>query len=86
MAHRVERIDVDDEGVESGQHSCTQSTLALFVGGPADGTLRMTELDECGLPLTHVYVADEDPTRRHMYGAFCGARAEYRYLGPLAAA
>ena len=59
--------------------------LALFVGGPADGLLRVITLDQIGLPITHVYVPDPDGVTRHMYGAVLGSDAEYQYLGPLAA-
>jgi len=62
-----------------------EARLALFVGGPADGLLRMITLDDIGLPISHVYVPDPDGITRHMYGAVLGADAEYQYLGPLAA-
>ncbi len=84
MAHRAKARNVDDEVMESKQHSCHQSRPAHFVGGPADGTMRLTEIDESGFLITHVYVPDEDPNWRHLYGLVYGA-AEYRYLGPLAA-
>lgn len=71
--------------MESRLHGHGVARLALFVGGPADGTLRMTAVDECGMPIPHVYVPDQDGTARHLYGAVLGVAAEYRYLGPLAA-
>lgn len=60
-----------------------ESRLALFVGGPADGLMRMVAVDEFGLPIPHIYVPDADGVTRHMYGAVLGADAEFQYLGPL---
>ena len=60
-------------------------TLALFVGGPADALLRMVAVDETGMPISHVYVPDEDGVTRHMYGVALGTDAVFEYLGPLAA-
>ena len=62
-----------------------EARLALFVGGPADGQLRMIATDESALPAVHVYLADHDGVTQHMYGLVLGTDAEFQYLGPLTA-
>lgn len=69
--------------MESLPLDCCVPRLALFVGGPADGTLRMIAADEVGMAISHVYLPDSDGATSHMYGAVLGVSAEYRYLGPL---
>lgn len=73
-------------GMEPTLSERPETRLALFVGGPVDGFLRMVEVDENWSVITHVYVADVDGVTRHMYGAAIGTRAEYRYLGSLPSA
>jgi hypothetical protein len=41
-------------GMEAKLHHPREARLALFVGGPADGLLRMVTVDEVGLPVSHV--------------------------------
>lgn len=56
---------------------------AHFVGGPADGTTALTDIDSTGFAPSHVSIPDvDDGATRHLYGIET-TWTVFTYLGPL---
>lgn len=61
---------------------------AYFVGGPADGTTALIDLEPTGFPPAHLSIPDPDGFTCHLYSGLIRGHATltvFRYLGPLPA-